>query len=75
MTPPTRHGTPAAYNKGCRCQPCRDAKAESRQRCRDRKHRPDTVPHDREALRDLLHDLFPDGMTSPEERRRHKEPA
>jgi hypothetical protein len=64
------HGTLNAYNnRGCRCERCRTAKAEAQRSYKARKRgEPVCVrgPIDRlgeDLLSDLLHELFPDGLT------------
>lgn len=51
MSPrPYKHGTTTAYSRGCRCEPCRDAKVASNRRYRERRaagitgSRPGPVP-------------------------------
>jgi cytidine deaminase len=64
-----RHGTVGGYtNHGCRCGECRAAMSEylRRRRCGL------SEPVDREALKDLLHELFPDGLTDDCPARRRK---
>lgn len=52
------HGTHNAYvNHGCRCDDCRAASSKYRRRR-------GPAPVDREALRDLLTELFPHGLTA-----------
>jgi len=61
MTP--RHGTLAGYTHGrCRCEKCRRA---SRDYALSRRG---LYLFDREALRDLLLELAPDGLTTEQER-------
>lgn len=61
-----KHGTTYSYRRGCRCEACRDAN----RRCHAR-----WIGHvdvDREALRDLLAELCPDGLTDDCPARRSK---
>jgi hypothetical protein len=59
----------------CRCDPCRSAQREY-QRDYDRRRRrtaaSSDIQVDRNALADLLHELFPDGLTTLEERAQHE---
>jgi hypothetical protein len=49
-----RHGTTYSYDvRACRCEECREAKAYAR----------GNVKVDEKLLSDLLHELFPDGLT------------
>jgi hypothetical protein len=48
-----KHGTRYSYERGCRCRACKAANGERSSR----------VQVDHEALRDLLLELFPDGLT------------
>ena len=51
------HGTINAYDKGCRCVPCCNAKADYAAR------RNAGLRVDDERLRDLLIEVCPDGLT------------
>jgi bisphosphoglycerate-dependent phosphoglycerate mutase len=55
-----RHGTLAGYNKHrCRCEFCRNA-----WNTYQRSYQNATPTVDRALMSDLLHELFPNGMTS-----------
>jgi hypothetical protein len=57
-----KHGTTHAYKQRmCRCEPCRAAYREANRRYRRRTRA--LVNVDREALSDLLNELFPLGLT------------
>jgi hypothetical protein len=65
-----RHGTTHAYSaRGCRCEACRAAHAAAQRAFKARKRGeavPERSPRDpisEELLSDLLHELFPDGLT------------
>jgi hypothetical protein len=64
-----RHGTTYAYRtRRCRCEKCREAHAAAQRAWKERKRgepvvRRPTYTVDEELLSDLLHELFPDGLT------------
>lgn len=64
-----KHGTYYGYTTGCRCEPCVDA---VRVYWRERSRRVRGTVIDREAFTELLHELCPDGLTTPEERAMHE---
>jgi hypothetical protein len=53
-----RHGIVHSYDKGCRCVPCSNAKSDYAAARAQGVHRVD-----RELLAELLHELFPHGLT------------
>lgn len=65
----SEHGKLWTYNSGCRCDPCRDVasvyRKARRARCGPSKPRGEKFNLDveREALGDLLNELFPLGLT------------
>jgi hypothetical protein len=74
-----KHGTAHAYRTACcRCETCREAHAETQRRYRERRYGPRTPARgsyskvDQEFLSDLLHELFPDGLTDDCPARRGK---
>jgi hypothetical protein len=77
------HGTLHAYNnRGCRCEKCRAAKAASMREYKARKRgepvalaRGSYAQVDQDLLSDLLHELFPDGLTDDCPARRAKATA
>jgi hypothetical protein len=76
-----RHGTVYAYREGCRCEACRAAHAAARRDYNERKRgepveaRGSYSKDDRDFLSDLLHELFPDGLTDDCPARRAKATA
>lgn len=63
-----QHGTRTGYTYGYRCADCREAaRVEEQNRARRRGVRPRTAgvrtDESFEALRDVLHELFPHGLT------------
>jgi hypothetical protein len=76
-----RHGTQYGYGIGCRCSACRGANAAAQRRYQERKRGgpvPVRGPSDRfgeDLLSDLLHELFPDGLTDDCPARRAKATA
>jgi hypothetical protein len=77
-----RHGTAYAYRKGgCRCEACRAEHAAKQREWKERKYGAPVRPRgpvDRfgeDLLSDLLHELFPDGLTDDCPARRGKATA
>lgn len=65
------HGTENAYKKhGCRCEACREANADA-QRARRHAKGEHVIQVKREALAELLQELFPLGLTDDCPARRH----
>lgn len=54
----TEHGSTTMYNQGCRCEPCRAARGDYETQRRL------GLKVDPEALRAILDDLFPFGLTA-----------
>jgi hypothetical protein len=67
---PVTHGTRSGYlHWKCRCRPCLDAHLAYKRAYR-RRGRPPEDDFGHEQLADLLHELFPLGLTTTAERQR-----
>lgn len=80
QTPPRtiNHGTQSGYVNGkCRCERCRVAHRtyQAGYRRRNPRQRDSEYLRSYEAMRDLLHELFPDGLTDDAPNRRAKQAA
>lgn len=64
-----KHGTLTGYDRGCRCEACRHTQSDYAAA------RNAGLRVDHKLLGDLLHELFPDGLTDDCPARRQKATA